>query len=115
MAASSSIVMRKEGKEVTNVKLISNKACAQTKFQEILEIAYKGDLARAFSSIPPNVLMMNDVHNCYMCKIGEVGDLEMREAYDRLCENGVLKDEFKFLERKGLTHALAFPQVFQTK
>ena len=47
--------------------------------------------------------MVQDVRKCYNCKIGAIGDIEIREAYDRLCVNGVLKDEFKIVERKGLT------------
>ena len=39
--------------------------------------------------------------------------MEIREAYDRLCENGVLKEEYQIIERKGLTHALEFPIIFQ--
>lgn len=44
-----------------------------------------------------------------MYKIGEVGDMELREAYGKLCDNGVLKEEYKIVKWKGLTHALAFP------
>ena len=40
--------------------------------------------------------------------------MEIREAYDRLCKNGVIKEEeFKIVERKGLTHALDFPSIFK--
>ena len=35
--------------------------------------------------------------------------------YDKLCENGVLKEEFQIVERKGLTHALDFPTIFKVK
>ena len=41
--------------------------------------------------------------------------MEIRGAYNRLCENGVLKEEYKFFERKGLTRALDFPNVFKTE
>ena len=51
----------------------------------------------------------------YNYKIREIGDMEIREAYDKLCENGILKEEFKIVERKGLTRALDFPTVFKTK
>ena len=37
----------------------------------------------------------------------------MREAYERLCENGKLKDEYQILERKGLTRALDMPTIFK--
>lgn len=39
--------------------------------------------------------------------------MEIREAYDKLCENGILKEEFKIIERKGLTHAPDFPMMFK--
>ena len=41
--------------------------------------------------------------------------MEIRQAYDKLCENGVLREEFKIVEKKGLTRALDFPNVFKTK
>ena len=41
--------------------------------------------------------------------------MEIREVYDKLCENGVLKEEYKIIEWKGLTHALDFPSVFKTE
>ena len=37
------------------------------------------------------------------------------EAYAKLCDNRVLKEEFKIIERKRLTYALDFPQVFKIK
>lgn len=39
--------------------------------------------------------------------------MEMREAYERLCEKGVLKEEYQIIEKKGLTHALEFPTIFK--
>jgi len=59
--------------------------------------------------------MVQDVRICYKCKIGAIGDMEMREAYDRLCENEVLKEEYKIVETKGLTHALEYPTIFKTE
>ena len=41
--------------------------------------------------------------------------MEMRQTYDKLYEYGVLIEEFKIVERKGLTRALDFPSVFKTK
>ena len=57
--------------------------------------------------------MVQDVRRCYNYKIGAIGDMEIREYYDRLCENGVLKEEYKIVETKGLTRALEFPTVFK--
>ena len=53
-----------------------------------------------------------DVKSCYNCKIG---DMEIREAYEKLCVNGTLKDKFKIVETKGLTHCLKFSTVFKTE
>lgn len=39
--------------------------------------------------------------------------MEIIQAYDRLCVNGVLKDEYKIAERKGLMGALGFPTAFK--
>ena len=39
--------------------------------------------------------------------------MEIREAYDKHCVDGTLKDEFKIVETKGLTHCLEFPIVFK--
>ena len=100
MVSSSSIAMRKEGKEVMNVKMINNDVCDAPKFKAITKIAYKGDPVGALSSIPPKVLMMNDVRNFYICNIEEIRDLEIRKTYAKLCSNGVLKDEFKIIEKK---------------
>ena len=41
--------------------------------------------------------------------------MEIGLAYDRLCDNGVLKEEFNIVERKGLTLALDFPTAFKNK
>jgi len=41
--------------------------------------------------------------------------MDIREAYNKLCDNRVLKDEFNIVEKKGLTYALEFPRVFKTK
>ncbi|MDF3686420.1 hypothetical protein [Enterobacter hormaechei] len=41
--------------------------------------------------------------------------MEIRQAYHKLCVGGVLKEEFKIVERKGLTRVLNFPIVFKTE
>ena len=94
--------------------MVSNKV-KQPNFRPIPEVAYKNDPAGALSIIPPKVVMVQDVRRCYNCKVGAIGDIEIREPYDRLCENGVLKDEYKIVETKGLTHALDFSTVFKTE
>ena len=39
--------------------------------------------------------------------------MEIREAFDKLCVDGVLKDEFKIVETKDLTYCLEFPTIFK--
>ena len=41
--------------------------------------------------------------------------MDIREAYNKLCDNSMLKEEFDIVEKKGLTHALYFPTVFKTE
>ena len=109
MASSSQQV---KGKTTFEVQLVSNEV-KQLEFKAILEVACKNDLARALSMIPPKVVMIQDVCKCYNCKVGSVGDMELRDAYDKLCDNGILKEEYKIVEKKGLTCALDFPSVFK--
>ena len=65
--------------------------------------------------IPDKVVMVQDVRKCYNYKIGAIGDLEIFNAFEKLCDNGILKDEFSIVERKGLTKALVFPSVFKNE
>lgn len=112
MATSSSATPRKEGKEFFNVQLISNDV-RKPPFYVIPKITYKGDPSSVLSMIPPKVLIIQDVQCCYTCKVGEARDLEIRESYQKLCKNDVLKEDNKIIEQKGLTCALYFPQVLK--
>ena len=69
----------------------------------IPKVAYKNDPTGALSMIPSKVVMIQDVQKCWNCKVGGVGDMELRDAYDKLCDNGVLKEEYNIVEKKGLT------------
>lgn len=108
MEANSSTSVKKEGKESFNVQLISNDV-RQPPFQAIPEITYKRDPSGALSMIPSQVLMIQDGRCCYTCKVGSVGDMEIRDIYNQLCDNGVLREENKIIENKGLICALYFP------
>lgn len=112
MANNSSSNVRKEGKDIFNVQLIRNDV-RQPPFWAILEIAYKGDPFGALSMIPPKVLMIQDVRCCYNGKVREVGNMDIRGAYSKMCDNGFLREENKIVKQKGLTCSLDFPQMFK--
>lgn len=99
-------------REIHEIQLVSNEV-KQPEFRPIPEVAYKNDPAGALSVIPDKVVMVQDVRRCYNCKVGAIGDLEIFNAYDKMCENKILKDEFSIIERKGLTKPLLFPSVFK--
>ena len=85
MASSSSNTKVKEGKEVLNVQLISNEI-KQPIFKAILNNAYKQDPIGVLSTIPPQVLMIQDVRCCYTCKVDRKGDMEIKYLYGKMCE-----------------------------
>ena len=103
-----------KGKESHKIQLVSREV-RQPKFKPILELAYKNDPSGALSAIPNKVVMVQDVKKCYNCKIRAIGDLEISNAYEKLCEDEKLKDEFAIVEKKTLTKALVFPTIFKTK
>ena len=94
--------------------MVSNEV-KQPEFRPIPEVAYKNDPVGALSMIPDKVVMVQDVRKCYNCKIRAIGDLEITNAFDKLCVYGKLKDEFIIVKNKTLTKALAFPTVFKTE
>ena len=103
-----------KGKECHEFQLVNNEV-KQPEFKPIPQLAYKNDLAGALLVILAKVVMVQDVRKCYNYKIGAIGDLEIFQAFDKLCDNVVLKDKFLVVEKKGLTNALFFPIVFKTK
>ena len=103
-----------KGKEIHEIQLVSNEV-KQPEFRPIPEVAYKNDLVGALSAILDKVVMVQDVRKCYNCKIGAIGDLEISNAYEKLCDNGKLKDEFSIVEKKGLTKVLVFRSAFKTE
>ena len=103
-----------KGKDSHELQLVSNEV-KQPEFKPIPVVAYKNDPAGALSVIPDKVVMVQDIRKCYNCKIGAIGDLEIFNAFDKLCDKGILKDEFLVVEKKGLTNALVFPIVFKTE
>lgn len=71
-----------KGLESHEVQLVSNEV-KQPKFKPIPEVAYKNDPAGPLSVIPDKVVMVQDVHRCYNCKIGAIGDLEIHNAFTK--------------------------------
>ena len=82
-----------KGKESHEVQLVSNEV-KQPEFRPIPKVAYKNDPTGMLSIIPPKVVMVQDVRKCYNYKIVSIGDLEIFQAYDKLCDNGILKEKF---------------------
>ena len=39
--------------------------------------------------------------------------MEIKDLYGKLCKKGIIKEEYKILERKGLTRTLDFPNVLK--
>ena len=103
-----------KGKGSHEIKLVDNEV-KQPKFKPIPEVAYKNDLIGTLSAILDKVVMVQDVRRCYNCKIGAIGDLEIFNAFDKLCDKGILKDEFSIVKKKGLTKALVFPIFFKSE
>ena len=103
-----------KGKDSLEIQLVSNEV-KQPKFKPIPKVSYKNDLVGALSSIPDKVVMVRDVYKCYNCKVGAIGDLEIANAYEKLCVEGKLKDNFSIAEKKTLTKTLAFPTMFKAK
>ena len=101
-----------KGKDSLEIQLVSNEV-KKPEFKPIPEVAYKNDPAGALSTIPDKFFMVQDICKCYNCKTGAIGDLEIANAYEKLCIDGKLKDEFVIVEKKTLTKALAFPTVVQ--
>lgn len=89
--------------------MVRSDTCPPPKYQAVPDFALKGDSLSALLSIPPRVLLICDVCSFYMYKISEFGDYDIRMAYEKLCDEGFLKDEYKVIEKKGLAHALEFP------
>jgi hypothetical protein len=101
-----------KGKESHEIQLVSNEV-KQLEFKPLPKVSYKNDLVGALSIISDKVFMVQDTQRCYNCKVGAIGDLNIFNAFDKLYDNGELKDEFSIVERKGLTKTLVFPIIFK--
>ena len=59
--------------------------------------------------------MIQDVKKCYNCKNCSNFDMEIIESHGKICEKSMLREEFKIVKKKGLTHLLDFCNIFKTK
>ena len=107
-----SISRNPKDKELFEVQLVSREV-KQPNFKPIPEVAYKNDLANTLSIIPPKVVMVQDIHKFYNCKVGGIGDMKIKKVYNKICVNEVSKEEYNIVEKKGLTCALEFPTIFK--
>jgi len=73
------------------------------------------DPSKAQCKILPKVLLINDIRTHFKCVSQEISTLEMDDALDKLCVNGVLKPKHQHLETKGLTHISHMPHELQVK
>ena len=85
---------------------IRSAICDAPKFKLHPIIVEKMDPMGAHSQILEKVLLINDIHTFYHCSIQEIGTLEINQAYDVMCVDGILQSKHKYLEVKGLTHVL---------
>ena len=77
--ATSSSIEKSHRVEVSNIQLMRSDAFLPPMFHSIPKIAMQGDSNGVLSSILPMVIMIHDLWNCYMCKIGEVGDYKFEK------------------------------------
>ena len=111
MASSSKSAKGKEGIEI---QLVNNEV-KQPEIKPIPKVSYKNYPIGSLFIILDKVVMVQDVCKFYNCKVGAIGDLEISNAFDKLCDNGKLKEEFSIIEKKGLTKALTLPTVFKSE
>lgn len=89
--------------KVRKIQLVMSDTFPPPKFCTTPKIIVKGDSMGVLFLIPSKFIMIHDIISFYMCKVREVGDYEIREAYKKLCDEGTLKDELKKIVKKGLT------------
>lgn len=100
---SASNVNKSKLEDEEEVNLIVSTTNNKPQYKLHPKVASKIDSTGAFSSIPPWVLLVEDVRSYIHCKIGEIGDFDMSSAYQKLCgEDGCLKPGHKQLEVIGL-------------
>ena len=58
-------------------------------FKLSLTIVETLDLSKALLKIPPKVMLINNTHLHFKCSIQDIGTLEMDEALENLCVNGI--------------------------
>ena len=80
-----------KGKDSYELQLVSNEV-KQPNFKSIPRVTYKNDPVGALLVILDKVVMVQDMRKCYNCKIGAIGDLNIFNSFDKLCDKGILID-----------------------
>ena len=105
-------IFGKEMPKERNIQIVRNDQCPPPKFIGYTDIKMTQDAPSDLSPIPPRVFIVHVVRSCNMCKVTEIGDYEMWASYDKLCDNGNLKDENKII---AINCALALMKVFKVE
>lgn len=70
------------------------------------------DMTGALSSVPSNVLLIEDICSFIHCNLEELGVKFIQDEFKRLCNNGLLKSEHMHLKTNGLLYVVDIPNQF---
>ncbi|GLJ36888.1 hypothetical protein SUGI_0745720 [Cryptomeria japonica] len=93
--------------------VVTNVEKPSLKYSMTPKIASEPDDKTAFSLIPDRVLLVEDVRFFTKCRVEELGNVEIKNAYDELCTDGKMDNKYEHIKIKGLTKALTYPRVFK--
>lgn len=92
------------------MELIVRAHFANEKFKPHPKVIVQTDNMGTFSSIPDNVLLIEDVRAYIHCKIGEVCDFKTVASYQKIYgPDGNIKSKYKKIEESGLRCFTYFP------
>lgn len=70
------------------------------------------NMTDALSSVPSDVLLVEDIHSYIHCKLKELGDKFIQNEFKGFCVNDQLKAKYLPLKTKGLSNVVDFPDQF---
>lgn len=86
----------------------------QLEFKRHPQKLIETDPVEALSSVPYDVLHIEDITSYIHCKLEDLGTLAIYNQYWKLCDKqGLLKDQFRRVADKGFHHALNFLNDFE--